>query len=84
MRKLIAILLVVFLLAALATVCFADLGYSSGDSPIGGPVPEPTEGDASHDTSPVSPDTGLSVCALACAAAFGACGAVVSTKKLFK
>ncbi len=79
MRKLIAILLVVFLLAALATVCFADKGYEDGDSPVGGDVPEP-EGDKSM----VSPDTGLSVCALACAAAFGACGAVVSTKKLFK
>ena len=85
MRKLIAIFLVVFLLATLATVCFADLGWSHGDSPIGGgDIPDPTEGDASHDTSPFSPDTGLGVLALACAAGFGVCGAVVSTKKLFK
>ena len=77
MKKLIALFLALLLVFSLATVCFADVGTETGDSPVDEGPGEPA------DESPVSPDTGVATAAAALALMFSFAGMAVSGKKLF-
>ena len=77
MKKLIALFLALLLVFTLATVCFADQGITTGDSPVDEGPGEPS------DESPVSPDTGIASAAAMLALMFGIAGVAVSGKKLF-
>ncbi len=74
MRKVIALLLVVLLLGALATVCFAD-DISSPTAPTETEKPNP---------EPISPPTGVNVALYAVLFVIGLFGVVLTTTKLVK
>ena len=76
MRKIIALLLVVVLVFALASVVFAN---ENTPSPTG-----TTAGDPDKPVNPVSPGTGDMVLLLAPIMLLGLFGLVVATKKLVK
>ena len=84
MKKLIALFLALMLVFSLATVCFADQGLSTGDSPTGDTIPDEVgPHDENVDNSLTSPDTGVVSAAAVMALVLGFAGVTVSGKKLF-
>lgn len=79
MKKLIALLLALLVLAAFTTVCFAENGMDDGDSPIAEEIDDP---DNPTDSGLTSPETGAALAVAGLVLVFALAGAAVSGKKL--